>query len=201
MKHVPATSRPRHPARSRPMWMASSVEFGPGMRLVAPLRSKNSWSPIHPRRVTTSWRIIATCAAGPPNATKPSFVKSRKSSRNSPFSAAVRCDPSGFSPDSSHHLSYCRCPRRATILLLRVQYRDTMTATDRYRKAGSCGRRSRAAEDRPKKAWLGRDCRNPPRVRRDQYRNKIAAADKNKDPGGVPSGVPDARRLYERRVA
>jgi hypothetical protein len=40
-----------------------------------------------------------------------------------------------------------------------------------------------------------------PRVRREPYRNKIAAADKDKNPGRVPSGVPDARRLYERRVA
>ena len=84
MKQVPATTSPLHPARSLPMCMASSVEFGPGMRLVAPLRSRNAWSPIHPRRVTTSSRIIATCAAGPPNPTKPSFVKSRKSSQSSP---------------------------------------------------------------------------------------------------------------------
>ena len=41
MKQAPATSNPRQPARAYPMWIAISVELGPGMRLVAPTRSRN----------------------------------------------------------------------------------------------------------------------------------------------------------------
>ena len=52
--------------------MASSVEFGPGIRLVAPIRSTNRSSVTQPRAATSSSRIIAVCAAGPPNATRPS---------------------------------------------------------------------------------------------------------------------------------
>ena len=36
MKQLPARSRPGQPWRAMPMWIASSVEFGPGMKLVAP---------------------------------------------------------------------------------------------------------------------------------------------------------------------
>ena len=36
MNAAPATIRPGQPARACPMWIASSVELGPGMRLVAP---------------------------------------------------------------------------------------------------------------------------------------------------------------------
>ena len=39
MKARPATTRPSAPARLRPTSIASSVEFGPGMRLVMPTRS------------------------------------------------------------------------------------------------------------------------------------------------------------------
>src|SRR5215213_11919849 len=76
MKHAPATRRPCHPARALPRWIASSVELGPGIRFVAPTKSKNSCSSIHLRRATTSVRIIAICAAGPPKAMVPSFRKS-----------------------------------------------------------------------------------------------------------------------------
>src|SRR5919106_6299770 len=55
--------------------MAISVELGPGIRLVAPTISRNSWSLSHPRRRTTSSRIIAMCAAGPPKAMQPNLKK------------------------------------------------------------------------------------------------------------------------------
>lgn len=42
MKHTPAASNPRHPARLNPTWIAISVELGPGIRLVAPSKSRNS---------------------------------------------------------------------------------------------------------------------------------------------------------------
>src|SRR5579872_3230076 len=81
MKLEPATSNPGKPPRTRPTWIAISVEFGPGMRLVAPRKSRNCSRVSHLRRETTSSSIIAMCAGGPPNATKPSFRKSRASSR------------------------------------------------------------------------------------------------------------------------
>lgn len=37
---MPAAASPDRPARMYPTWMAISVEFGPGIRLVAPKRSK-----------------------------------------------------------------------------------------------------------------------------------------------------------------
>src|SRR5919199_1392213 len=45
--------------------MASSVDVGPGMTLAAPTRSRNCWSLSQRRRLTTSSRISAMCAAGP----------------------------------------------------------------------------------------------------------------------------------------
>src|SRR5262252_4783165 len=60
--------------------MAISVEFGPGMRFVAPRRSTNCSSLSQRRRRTTSSRIIAMCAAGPPNAIVPSLRKSQATS-------------------------------------------------------------------------------------------------------------------------
>src|SRR2546426_3882299 len=71
MKARPAATRPMPPARWRPMWIAISVEFGPGIRLVAPRRSRNSSLESQRRRRTTSSSIIAMCAAGPPNAVLP----------------------------------------------------------------------------------------------------------------------------------
>ena len=84
MKQVPAASTPRQPARAYPMWMAISVEFGPGIRLVAPTRSRKAWSVIQRRRRTTSSRIMAMCAAGPPNPKMPSRRKSAASSVRRP---------------------------------------------------------------------------------------------------------------------
>src|SRR5216684_2643280 len=54
------------------MWIAISVEFGPGIRFVAPSMSRNSSCEIHPRRRTNSSSIIAIFAAGPPKAVVPS---------------------------------------------------------------------------------------------------------------------------------
>ena len=92
MNITPASSSPRQPARSWPRWMASSVEFGPGIRLVAPIRSTNRSSVSQLRRWTSSWRIIAVCAAGPPKATTPSRRKTRATSRAGPNPEAGR-DP------------------------------------------------------------------------------------------------------------
>src|SRR2546423_13417079 len=51
------------------------------MMLVAPSASRNSCSSTHSRRTTTSSRIIATCAAGPPNPRVPIFRKTPATSR------------------------------------------------------------------------------------------------------------------------
>ena len=40
MKHAPPMSRPGQPARTKPRWIAISVELGPGIRLVAASRSR-----------------------------------------------------------------------------------------------------------------------------------------------------------------
>src|SRR5438093_6434782 len=80
MKHAPATRRPGNPARACPMWIAISVELGPGIRLVAPTRSMNFSCDSQPRRRTTSSSIMAMCAAGPPKPMVPSFRKSHASS-------------------------------------------------------------------------------------------------------------------------
>ena len=60
--------------------MVISVEFGPGMRFVAPIRSRKCCRSIHFRRWTTSSSNMAMWAAGPPKATVPSFRKSPASS-------------------------------------------------------------------------------------------------------------------------
>src|SRR5437868_8019401 len=80
MKQLPATISPGHPARWYPTWIAISVEFGPGIRLVAPSRSRNFSRVSQPRRVTISSSIIAMWAAGPPNAIVPSFKNKNASS-------------------------------------------------------------------------------------------------------------------------
>src|SRR5262245_12322942 len=80
MKHAPATRRPGNPARACPMWIAISVEFGPGIRWVAPTRSMNWSRDSQRRRRTTSSSIMAMCAAGPPKPMTPSLRKSHASS-------------------------------------------------------------------------------------------------------------------------
>src|SRR5215831_6624256 len=60
--------------------MASSVLLGPGIRLVAPMRSTKRSSVTQPRRRTTSSCIIAMWAAGPPKAVTPRRRNSRASS-------------------------------------------------------------------------------------------------------------------------
>ena len=93
MKQIPATSKPGQPARTRPMWIAISVEFGPGMRLVAPRKSRNCSRVSQPRRATASSSIIAMCAGGPPKAIVPSFRKSRVSSSKDVRGAeGLRCE-------------------------------------------------------------------------------------------------------------
>ena len=59
----------------RAMWIAISVELGPGIRSVALTSSRNSCSPSQLRRFTTSACINAMCAAGPPNAVSPNMRK------------------------------------------------------------------------------------------------------------------------------
>ena len=82
MNAAPAVRRPGSPARARPMWIASSVEFGPGIRFVAPTKSRN-WSRVNQRRRrTTSISIRAMWAAGPPKPMAPSLRKTRLSSRS-----------------------------------------------------------------------------------------------------------------------
>lgn len=73
IKQNPATIRPFHPAFSRPIWMAISVLFGPGIKFVAPIRSRKCCWVSHFLFATTSSCIIAMCAAGPPNPIVPSF--------------------------------------------------------------------------------------------------------------------------------
>ncbi len=90
MKQAPAARRPGVPARSLPTWIAISVEFGPGIRFTADIRSTNSSRDIQPRRRTTSSSIIATCAAGPPNDVRPSLRKSDATSRTFPGGAFMR---------------------------------------------------------------------------------------------------------------
>src|SRR2546428_282663 len=81
MKQMPPAMSPGHPARRKPRWIAISVEFGPGIRFVAPRRSTNCSSLSQRRRRTTSSRIVAMCAAGPQRAIVPSLRKSQATSR------------------------------------------------------------------------------------------------------------------------
>ena len=75
MKQTPATSSPRQPATRWPTWIAISVEFGPGIRFVAPSRSRNSSRVSQPRRRTNSSSMSAMWAAGPPKLVAPSRRK------------------------------------------------------------------------------------------------------------------------------
>jgi hypothetical protein len=67
------------------MCIVISVEFGPGIRLVAPTKSKKCWRLSQPRRVTTSSSIMPMCAAGPPNAVSPSRKNKTANSRSRSF--------------------------------------------------------------------------------------------------------------------
>src|SRR3990172_6003579 len=89
-KQTPATISPRHPARRNPRWIASSVELGPGIRLVAPTRSRNCESLSHLRRFTTSSCMMARWAAGPPKAVAPSLRKRQATSVSGRTSHAAR---------------------------------------------------------------------------------------------------------------
>src|SRR5882724_6292409 len=81
MKQMPPAMSPGHPARRKPRWIAISVVAGPGNKFVAPRRSTNCSSLSQRRRRTTSSRIMAMCAAGPPKAIVPSLRKSQATSR------------------------------------------------------------------------------------------------------------------------
>ena len=59
--------------------MAISVELGPGIRLVAPTKSRNRSLVIQPRRLTTSSSIKAIWAAGPPKPIIPILRNKRAS--------------------------------------------------------------------------------------------------------------------------
>src|SRR5215472_4337082 len=72
--------------------MASSVELGPGMILARPNRSRKRSSLTHLRLVTSSRRIIAICAAGPPNAVKPKVRKTTATSFSREDSCPVDVD-------------------------------------------------------------------------------------------------------------
>ena len=76
INEIPAMIRPRQPPLRCPIWIANSVEFGPGMRWAAPSKSMKSSCFNHLRRSTTSSCIIATWAAGPPKPIVPSLKKS-----------------------------------------------------------------------------------------------------------------------------
>src|SRR5262245_52587733 len=84
MTRTPPTSSPGQPARTYPMWIASSVEFGPGIRYVAPRRSRNCSRVSHRRRRTTSSSISAMWAAGPPKPITPSLRNRRATSPTRP---------------------------------------------------------------------------------------------------------------------
>src|SRR5829696_4735616 len=73
--------------------MASSVELGPGSRLVAPTRSRNCCSETQRRRPTTSVCMRAMWAAGPPKPIVPSL-------RNNP-ATSPRPPPWGWVSPSS----------------------------------------------------------------------------------------------------
>ena len=77
------------------MWIAISVEFGPGIKFVAPRRSRNLSSVSHLRRPTTSARIIAMCAAGPPKAVPPSRRNNAASSASDVLAEIGLCRVGG----------------------------------------------------------------------------------------------------------
>src|SRR5450759_5261093 len=64
--------------------MASSLELGPGIRLLAPRRSRNFSRESHFLRRTSSSSIMAMCAAVPPKAVVPRRRKNRASSVREP---------------------------------------------------------------------------------------------------------------------
>src|SRR5687768_9189784 len=93
-----------------PKWMASSVEFGPGMKLSAETRSRKCCRSSQLRRRTTSSSISATWAAGPPKAVNPSRVNSKATSRNRPrpFPASVLVSPTASAMLAVHTRRHAR---------------------------------------------------------------------------------------------
>ena len=71
MKQAPPINSAHQPLRRRASMSATSVEVGPGSRLAPPIRSKSSCSVTQPLRTTSSERMKARWAAGPPKAVSP----------------------------------------------------------------------------------------------------------------------------------
>ena len=94
--------------------MASSVEFGPGIRLTAPTRSRKRSSLSQARRCTSSRRIIAMCATGPPKAIVPRVRNTRATSRSRPRSSP------GTRNSLPHHGRVAGLPPRERLKIARV---------------------------------------------------------------------------------
>src|SRR5258708_17983264 len=110
------------------MWMASSLELGPGIRLLAPSKSRNFSLDNHLRRRTSSSSIIATCAAGPPNAVVPSRRKNNASSARErgsapPAATARLCVRSR----SEEHTSELQSPDHLVCRLLLEKKKERQT--------------------------------------------------------------------------
>ena len=78
------------------MWIAISVEFGPGIKVVAPSRSRNSASVSHLRLTTTSSCMMPIWAAGPPNAVKPSLMNKAATSASGDTRQVYRESYAGY---------------------------------------------------------------------------------------------------------
>ena len=75
IKVIPATNNPGLLARSWSQCIVISVELGPGIKLVASIRSRKCSWVIHLRFWIISDPIIAMCAAGPPKAKQTNLKK------------------------------------------------------------------------------------------------------------------------------
>src|SRR5687767_4566800 len=86
---------------------------------MAESRSRNVCRSIHFRRTTTSCSIIATCAAGPPKAVKPSLRNKRATSLTRPDEARLSIKGEGSGDDGSdmHTLSLRRSNHLHTVYL------------------------------------------------------------------------------------
>ena len=75
---MPPTIKPKTPPLSKERWIANSVELGPGIKFVAPYKSKNFSLESQFLLLTISSSIIATWEAGPPKAVVPNLRKTLK---------------------------------------------------------------------------------------------------------------------------
>src|SRR5262249_2265037 len=90
MKLAPATHKPVHPPRPKPVLIAISVELGPGIRFTAPSMSRNCCLVTHCRLWSLAESISAMRAAGQPNQIIRSWRKRRASSINRVRTEACR---------------------------------------------------------------------------------------------------------------